>query len=101
MKFGLKAVPLLLLLTFGPVSLASGATVDGDDFNANTEAGISTLQQWYNASGVWTTTGWWNGANCLNAVEIAIVANNGAKYLNVITNTFNLNSGGNFLNNYY
>src|SRR5262249_5671761 len=102
MKFALKSVPLLLLLTFGPTEVPLiAATVDGDDFNANTETGISTLQQWYNASGLWTTTGWWNGANCLDAVESAIVANNGAKYLNVITNTFNLNSGGNFLNNYY
>jgi predicted alpha-1,6-mannanase (GH76 family) len=102
MKPALKFIPVFLLVAFGPTEFPLfGATVEGDDFNANTETGISTLQQWYNASGLWTTTGWWNGANCLDAVESAIVANSGAKYLNVITNTFNLNSGGNFLNNYY
>src|SRR2546423_2944315 len=77
------------------------AVVSGDDFNANTEGSISSLQQWYNANGQWDTAGWWNAANCLDAVEIAIAANNGSKYLNVITNSFNKNSGGNFLNSYY
>lgn len=74
--------------------------VAGDDFNANTTAGITTLQQWY-TNGLWTTTGWWNAANCIEAIENAIVANNGQNYLSVITNTFSLNSSGNFLNNYY
>lgn len=93
---------MLLLLLCGQAALPLfAASVEGDDFNANTETGISTLQQWYNSSGQWNTTGWWNAANCLDAVESAIYANNGAKYLNIITNTYNLNSAGNFLNNYY
>src|ERR1035437_4268792 len=47
------------------------------------------------------TTGWWNAANCLEAVENAIVANNGQSYLDVISNTCNLNAAGGFLNDYY
>jgi predicted alpha-1,6-mannanase (GH76 family) len=73
----------------------------GNDFNANTEAAVLILQQWYNGSGLYDTTGWWNAANCLEAVENAIFANNDRQYLAVLTNTFNLNSGGSFLNSYY
>jgi predicted alpha-1,6-mannanase (GH76 family) len=77
------------------------AVLPGDDFNANTTTSANVLQQWYNSSGQWTTTGWWNAANCIEAIENAIVSNNGENFLSVITNTFNLNSSGNFLNAYY
>ncbi len=73
----------------------------GDDFNANTEAAALMLQQWYNSSGLWDTTGWWNAANCIEAIENDISANNDRQYLSVLTNTFNLNLGGNFLNSFY
>lgn len=73
----------------------------GDDFNANSEAAVTILQQWYNGSELYDTTGWWNAANCLEAIENVIVANNDLQYLSVLTNTFNRNSGGNFLNFYY
>ena len=75
--------------------------VNGDDFNANTVTAITTLQQWYNSGGLWNSTGWWNAANCVDAIENAIVANNGQNYLGVLTNTFQLNSSGNFLDGYY
>jgi len=80
---------------------SSSLALAQDDFNANTEAAVQTLQQWYNGSGLYDTTGWWNAANCLEAVENAIIANNDLQYLAVLTNTFNLNSSGNFLNSYY
>src|SRR5205807_4352713 len=80
---------------------SSALPLAGDDFNANTEAAASILQQWYNGSGLYDTTGWWNAANCLEAVENAIFANNDRQYLSVLTNTFNLNSSGSFLNSYY
>ena len=79
----------------------SSLPLAGDDFNANTEAAAQILQQWYNSSGLYDTTGWWNAANCLEAMENVIFANNGAQYLGILTNTFNLNSSGNFLNDYY
>jgi predicted alpha-1,6-mannanase (GH76 family) len=72
-----------------------------DDFNGNTESAAFVLQQWYNGNGLWDTTGWWNAANCVEAIENVIAANNGRQYLDVLTNTFSRNSGGNFLNNYY
>jgi predicted alpha-1,6-mannanase (GH76 family) len=74
----------------------------GDDFNANTEAAATILQQWYNGgNGLYDTTGWWNAANCIEAIENVIFANDDLQYLIVLTNTFNQNSGGNFLNFYY
>lgn len=73
----------------------------GDDFNANSDAAAFVLQQWYNPTGLWDTTGWWNAANCIEALENVIYANHDLQYLAILTNTFNLNSGGNFLNFYY
>ena len=80
---------------------SSSLPLAGDDFNANTEAAAVILQQWYNGGGLWDTTGWWNAANCVEALENVIAANNGRQYLDALTNTFNRNSSGNFLNNYY
>ncbi len=73
----------------------------GDDFNANTHQATAILQQWYNGSGLYDTTGWWNAANCLEAVENDILANNDVQYLTILSNTYNLNGSGSFLNNYY
>src|ERR1019366_1788439 len=87
-------VPSVFFLAF---AMNSRAVVPGDAFNANNAGAITTLQQWYNASGQWNSTGWWNAANCIDAVESGMVANNGQNYLGVLTNTFKLNSGGNFL----
>jgi predicted alpha-1,6-mannanase (GH76 family) len=72
-----------------------------DDFNANTAAGTQMLQQWYTPGGLYLTTGWWNAANCIEALIEDINANNDLQYLGALTNTFNSNSGGNFLNAYY
>ncbi|MDB6020465.1 MAG: hypothetical protein JWQ04_322, partial [Pedosphaera sp.] len=80
---------------------SSAALPPGDDFNANSETAAAILQQWYNSGGLYNTTGWWNAANCLEALENVIAANNDRQYLPILTNTFNLNSGANFLNNYY
>lgn len=80
---------------------SSSLPLAGDDFNANTEAAATILQQWYNGNGLYDTTGWWNAANCIEAIENVIFANNDLQYLTVLTNTFNRNSGGNFLNFYY
>jgi len=83
------------------VSGGSSTSMPGDDFNANSESAAFMLQQWYNGGGLYDTTGWWNAANCLEALENVIEANNDRRYLAVLTNTFNLNGGGNFINNYY
>ncbi len=80
---------------------SSSLILAGDDFNANSEVAAAMLQQWYNSGGLYNSTGWWNAANCLEALENVIIANDDTQYLPVLTNTFNLNSGGNFLNSYY
>ncbi len=72
-----------------------------DDFNANTAAATQTLQQWYNDSGLYNSTAWWNAANCVEALENTVFANNSMDLLGVVSNTFLLNSNGNYLNYYY
>ncbi len=94
---GTTATAVIFAVSGGVTSLP----LSGDDFNANTEAAATILQQWYNGSGLWDTTGWWNAANCVEALENVIFANNDRQYLTVLTNTFNLNKSGNFLNSYY
>lgn len=89
-----------LLLTLGS-TVGHCAVVPGDDFNANTETAAATLQHWYNHRGLWKTTDWWNAANCVEALEDVIVANNGQNFLNVLGNTLQFNSRSNFLNEYY
>ncbi len=74
----------------------------GHDFNANTATGTTALQQWYNnGNGRWNTAGWWNAANCIEAIEDHIVANNDTNQLATLLNTFTRNSSGNFLNDFY
>lgn len=72
-----------------------------DDFNANTSAATQMLQQWLTPGGLYLTTGWWNAANCVEAVLENIAANNETQYLQQIATTFNSNSAANFLNDYY
>jgi len=71
------------------------------DFNADTEAATVVLQHYYNKKGLWDTAGWWNAANCVDALENDIIANNDTNYLATLQNTFDLNSGGNFLTGAY
>jgi predicted alpha-1,6-mannanase (GH76 family) len=97
MKNGLR----VLLVCVAAAVHCRGGAVSGDDFNANTATAVSTLQRWYNSSGLWNSTAWWNAANCVDALENDIVANNDSNYLATLQNTFNLNSGGHFLNEYY
>ena len=94
--------PFLVIACLGISTRCFCSTTPGDDFNANTAAGISALQQWYDSTnGLWNSTGWWNAANCMEAVENAVFVNNSRQYLTVISNTFAKNSGGDFLDNYY
>ena len=93
----------LFALLFGlliALNCHAGVVV-GDDFNANTRASISALQVWYSPNnGLWSNL-WWNSANCIEALENDVIANNDTNYLTTLQNTFALNAGGNFLNAYY
>jgi predicted alpha-1,6-mannanase (GH76 family) len=88
---------IISILIFG-INIAFSSE---NDFNANTAASGIILQQWYNTNGLWDTTGWWNAANCVEALENVVVANNGQDYLNVIGNTFMLNAKEKFLGDAY
>ena len=92
---------IILSILFAVAITRCGASPASNDFNANTEAAVSALQRWYNSDGLWDTTGWWNAANCVDALADAIAVNNDRNYIPVLQNTFNLNSGGDFLNDYY
>ncbi|RDL34775.1 Six-hairpin glycosidase [Venustampulla echinocandica] len=53
-----------VLLSSIPFTLSSTAGTA-----AETELAFNTLQEWYsNDTGLWTTAGWWNSANCLTTV---------------------------------
>jgi predicted alpha-1,6-mannanase (GH76 family) len=95
-KSFIAGVFLALSLHFGEAGV-----LPGDDFNANAETSAQALQQWYNRKGLWDTTGWWNAANCVEAIEEVIVAENGGPYLKVLDQTFRRNDGKNFLNEFY
>jgi predicted alpha-1,6-mannanase (GH76 family) len=90
-----------IIVSFFACVVTCAAVPPGDDFNADTTAAISTLQQWYGAKGLWKTTRWWNAANCVDALESGAAACNGADYLGPVAHTFKHNSARNYLNNFY
>ena len=97
-------VQKLIIITLLLASVIRGvAAATDDDFNANTITAVAALQKRDDASGLWTSVGWWNDANCIDAIESAIEAgnDNGQNYLTVLTNTFTRNSATNFENTYY
>jgi predicted alpha-1,6-mannanase (GH76 family) len=72
------------------------------EFIANSEAGLKTLQTWYDEeTGRWKTTGWWNAANGLTMLVDYSKLSNTPDFRPVIANTFDRNSQKNFLNEYY
>ena len=89
------------LANLAGVLVAQTAAPKSADFHAQSLASAETLQRWYNAHGQWDTTGWWNAANCLEAIEKVVELNNGTEYLDVIRHTFDRNFNENFLNEYY
>jgi predicted alpha-1,6-mannanase (GH76 family) len=103
----MPGVRIVLLLPVTAALLLAGqvlgvpATPGYDDFNAESHAAAATLQRWYNEKGLWDSTGWWNAANCIEAVENLVIADNGGPYGGVVAKTFSLNAGKDFLNDYY
>ena len=93
-----RVATIMLAVCLFKVASVFGAN---GDFNADTEAATVVLQHYYNKKGLWDTTGWWNAANCVDALEYDIIANNDTNYLATLQNTFTLNSGGNFLTGAY
>jgi hypothetical protein len=72
-----------------------------NEYQAYATACIERLQQWYDwKTGLWTSTGWWNAANCLEAVIDYSRLTRTDRYHAVITNTFEKHQQGQFLNQY-
>jgi predicted alpha-1,6-mannanase (GH76 family) len=89
------------LLWLAPMAAPAEAPLRETDYYARSLASAEVLQQWYNAQGLWDTTGWWNAANCLEAIAHVAELTNGKQYLDVLQTTFDRNQGENFLNEYY
>jgi predicted alpha-1,6-mannanase (GH76 family) len=99
MRMKLLHVSALLL---GSCFASPAAVQVGDDFNAHSATAAKVLQeQWYNRQGLWSSTDWWNAANCVESLQSVIVAQNGGPYLDVLNETFRRNAGRNFLNEFY
>jgi predicted alpha-1,6-mannanase (GH76 family) len=66
MYFPCRTPVLTFFLAFLPFNpLARGNT----NFQYNAVAAVRTLQNWYNQStGLYSTTGWWNSANCITVL---------------------------------
>lgn len=72
-----------------------------DRFYANSLTAAEVLQRWYNTNGLWDSTGWWNAANCLEAIESVVELTDGTQFRDVIRHTFDRNLRRNFLNEFY
>ena len=83
------------------LATARAQVLPEEDCHQHALIAAEALQQWYNPQGLWDTTGWWNAANCLDALESVITAENGGPLLQVIPATFEHNAGKNYLNDFY
>jgi hypothetical protein len=83
------------------LATARAQVLPEEDYHQHALIAAGALQQWYNPQGLWDTTGWWNAANCLDALESVITAENGGPLLQVIPATYERNSGKHFLNDFY
>ncbi len=93
---------MALLIFVLALAVASDAAPAREDFDSKTIDAVSSLQLWYDThTGLWKTAGWWNSANCLEAIECSMSLKGGKKFDWVLQNTFDRNASHNFLNDYY
>jgi len=99
---GFLVLGLLLLPTTGPAQTTPPDAKRAAEFLEDSASGFKTLQSWYaEETGLWKTTGWWNGANALTVMVAYGKLSNRSDLLAVIANTFERNSAKHFLNEYY
>lgn len=80
---------LTILLPSSPPAARS----DYNSYSSNTQDALEALQHWYDApTGLWNSTSWWNGANCLTVLaDWAALNESGPSSLRVadiLSNTF-------------
>lgn len=64
--FFIRCISLLPLLI--PNIFVHSAPISNGDPTQRALDSLTVLQQWYNATGLWDTTGWWNGANIMTMI---------------------------------
>jgi predicted alpha-1,6-mannanase (GH76 family) len=108
MPFANRLTPRLLLFGFLLLPCAGwGQSTPPDakraaEFLTDSAAGLKTLQTWYaEETGLWKTTGWWNGANALTVLDDYSKLSDAPDFRAAIANTFDRNSQKHFLNEYY
>lgn len=82
---------LSVLSAFVTRNLTVPAPAPPTPYTTNTEAAFEVLQRWYNDStGLYDTTGWWNGANCLTVIGnlAAFDPNVRSQVISVLANSF-------------
>jgi predicted alpha-1,6-mannanase (GH76 family) len=80
---------------------------DAAQQNAQTQAAVDVLQQWYSPeSGLYKTTGWWNSANAITALANYSRVSHSTQYFSIFANTLRAAQTGHdgaagFINRYY
>jgi predicted alpha-1,6-mannanase (GH76 family) len=91
---------LLIVFSSSPITNPKPAPPD-------TRAAITALQQWYNpATGIYTSTGWWNSANAITTLANYSRLAHTQEFFPIFANTLEKAQAGpdgakNFLNKYY
>ncbi len=71
-------------------------------YDSRCDASMNELQSWFNVkTGLWSSTGWWNSANCLNGVVDYLKASkfSNATLMSTIDTVYKAHPS--YLNNYY
>ncbi len=89
------------VLIWGAPVLAAGSSAD---YPNNDETGVTTLiNSWWSggSTGQFSSAGWWQQPNALEAVMNSEVRDNAAEFTYIMGNMYADNSSGDFLNSYY
>lgn len=94
-----RIICLTLIIALGGCAALPGAPRAE---RARADAGMAALYAMYNDNvGRWTSTGWWNNANALEASVDYMARTGSRQYLDLIEVTYRENSYAGFLNDYY
>ncbi|KAJ5244975.1 hypothetical protein N7489_005071 [Penicillium chrysogenum] len=78
----------LLSVVLIPIILGAGTSAQSATSKA--ETALDVLQTWYNGStGIWDTSGWWNGANCMTVLAYLALTDENETVRKSATEVFN------------